>query len=70
MISYQGLVRTFPKMAAKLNIDLVVMGTVARTGIAGVIIGNTAESVLSQLNCSVFAIKPKGFVSPLSVPRN
>ncbi|ATP09442.1 universal stress protein UspA [Aeromonas salmonicida] len=62
--------REVPKMAAKLNIDLVVMGTVARTGIAGVIIGNTAESVLSQLNCSVFAIKPKGFVSPLSVPRN
>jgi nucleotide-binding universal stress UspA family protein len=38
--------------------DLVVMGTVARTGVAGVLIGNTAEMVLSQLPCSVLAVKP------------
>jgi nucleotide-binding universal stress UspA family protein len=57
--------RELPKMAEIIEADLVVMGTVARTGIAGVIIGNTAESVLSQLNCSVLAIKPKGFESPI-----
>lgn len=54
-----------PKVANRINADLVVMGTVARTGIAGVVIGNTAENVLSQLNCSVLAIKPKGFISPV-----
>lgn len=53
-----------PKLATEMDIDLVVMGTVARSGIAGVLIGNTAETVLSQLKCSVLAIKPEGFISP------
>jgi len=46
-------------------IDLVVMGTVARGGIAGLLFGNTAERVLSKLPCSVLAVKPDGFVSPV-----
>ncbi|MBU2965085.1 universal stress protein [Amphritea sp. 2_MG-2023] len=58
--------REIPKLANELNADLVVMGTIARTGIAGVVIGNTAENVLPQLRCSVLAIKPKGFVSPIT----
>lgn len=54
-----------PQLAKKLQVDIVVMGTVARTGIPGLIIGNTAEAILTQLNCSVLAIKPKGFISPV-----
>lgn len=46
-------------------IDLIVMGTVSRKGIAGFLIGNTAEKVLQQVNCSVLTIKPKGFTSPV-----
>ncbi|MEM8995136.1 MAG: universal stress protein [Acidobacteriota bacterium] len=46
--------------------DLLVMGTVARTGIAGFFIGNTAERVIPQLGCAIFAIKPEGFESPVS----
>ena len=49
----------------KVNADLVIMGTVARTGIKGLIIGNTAEAILDQLPCSVIAVKPDGFVSPV-----
>lgn len=52
-----------PEVAKQLHADLVVMGTVARTGIAGLVIGNTAEAVLEQIQCSVLAIKPPGFVS-------
>ena len=48
--------------------DVVVMGTVARTGIAGLVMGNTAERVLQRLRGSVFAVKPKGFRSPLVQP--
>ncbi|GAC17679.1 universal stress protein [Paraglaciecola arctica] len=55
-----------PKIAKSIGADLVVMGTIARTGIAGLVIGNTAETILNQLNSSVLAIKPKGFVSPIS----
>ena len=56
-----------PELAQELHADLVVMGTVARTGIPGLLIGNTAESILDQLDCSVLAVKPPGFVSPVTL---
>jgi nucleotide-binding universal stress UspA family protein len=49
----------------RLQIDCIVMGTVARTGVRGFIMGNTAETVLEQIDCSVLAIKPQGFVTPV-----
>ena len=49
------------------KIDLLVMGTVCRTGIAGFLIGNTAEEVLSQVDCAVLTIKPEGFVTPVTL---
>ncbi|MDX1604932.1 MAG: universal stress protein [Candidatus Competibacterales bacterium] len=57
--------KTIPGLVRELKADLVVMGTVARTGVAGLIIGNTAEAVLDQLRCPVLAVKPPGFVSPV-----
>jgi nucleotide-binding universal stress UspA family protein len=59
--------KEIPALVKGLNADLVVMGTVARTGIPGFIIGNTAEAILDQLQCSVLAIKPPGFVSPVTL---
>ncbi len=47
------------------NIDILMMGTVARTGIPGFFIGNTAENIIRTLNCSLFAMKPDGFISPV-----
>jgi len=44
--------------ATSHRIDLLVMGTVARSGVAGRLIGNTAEAVLSQLPCSMLVVKP------------
>ncbi len=49
------------------DVDLIVMGTVVRTGIPGLIIGNTAETVFHQVECSVLAIKPDTFVSPVAL---
>ena len=54
-------------LARKKQVDLVVMGTVARTGLAGLLIGNTAEKVLNHLDCSVLAVKPDGFKTPVEV---
>ncbi|OPL14582.1 MAG: universal stress protein [delta proteobacterium ML8_D] len=54
-------------LAEQLRADLVVIGTVARTGISGIIIGNTAEAILDQLRCSVLAIKPPGFKTPVKL---
>jgi universal stress protein E len=56
-----------PAKANELAADLVVMGTVARTGIAGFFMGNTAESILTQFDCSVLTIKPPEFVSPVTL---
>lgn len=49
------------------GIDLIVMGTVGRTGIPGFITGNTAERLLPRIPCSLLAVKPSGFESPVSL---
>jgi nucleotide-binding universal stress UspA family protein len=56
-----------PQMVEKEHEDLVVMGTVARAGLAGALIGNTAEKILKHLDCSLLAVKPDGFISPVRV---
>jgi len=55
-----------PKLVKKERIDLVVMGTVCRTGVPGFFMGNTAESILQQVECSVLTVKPDGFVTPVA----
>jgi universal stress protein E len=59
--------QVIPALAQQIEADLVVMGTVARTGIPGFIMGNTAETILNQIDCSVLAIKPPGFVTPVEL---
>lgn len=55
-----------PDFAKKKDIDLVVMGTVARSGLTGMVIGNTAERILAELECAVLALKPSRFESPIT----
>jgi universal stress protein E len=69
---HQHLVRNSPseaiiKQVRKHRIDLLVMGTVCRTGLSGFFIGNTAEKVLGNVDCSVLTLKPEGFVSPVTL---
>ena len=45
--------------------DLIVIGTVGRSGIKGLLLGNTAEKVLDTCDCSILTVKPDGFVSPI-----
>ncbi|EOX1290868.1 MULTISPECIES: universal stress protein [Vibrio] len=54
-----------PEWVTAENIDILVMGTLARTGIAGFVIGNTAENIVQSIECSLVALKPEGFVSPI-----
>ncbi len=56
-----------PAFVEKREVDLVVIGTVARGGIPGLFIGNTAEKVLSEVDCSVLTLKPEGFETPIKV---
>ncbi|CAH0535893.1 universal stress protein [Vibrio marisflavi] len=55
-----------PKSVEESEIDVLVMGTIARTGISGFVIGNTAENILQAINCSLVALKPEGFMSPVA----
>jgi universal stress protein E len=54
-----------PDFVDQNYIDILVMGTVARTGIQSLVIGNTAENILQKLGCSLLALKPNGFKSPV-----
>lgn len=54
------------RLAKHLNIDLISLGTVGRSGIKGVLLGNTAEKVLGTCDCSILTVKPADFVSPIN----
>lgn len=54
-----------PELAEQLDAELVILGTVGRTGFSAALIGNTAEHVIDSINCDLLAIKPDGYKSPL-----
>ncbi len=55
----QGRPRSvIPRVVASLRTDLLVMGTMSRTGMARFFTGNTAEEVLRHVDCSVLILKP------------
>ncbi|ABZ76765.1 UspA domain protein [Shewanella halifaxensis HAW-EB4] len=54
-----------PDLATSLDAELVILGTIGRTGISAALIGNTAEHVIDSINCDLLAIKPDGYKSPL-----
>ena len=63
---YEGMPEdVIPRVAKDLDAELVVIGTVGRSGISAALIGNTAEHVIDNLNCDLLALKPPGFESPV-----
>ena len=56
-----------PEITAKREIDVVVMGTVRRVDLSGMFMGNTAEIILNRISCSVLAVKPNDFRSPIEL---
>jgi nucleotide-binding universal stress UspA family protein len=55
------------EVAEKQRVDVVVMGTLSRSGLQGMLMGNTCEAVLQQIEASILAVKPEGFVSPVKL---
>lgn len=49
------------------EIGTFVMGSVGRSGVPGILIGNSAEKILAHAKCTILAIKPDGFVSPVTI---
>lgn len=54
-----------PQLASQLHATLTVIGTVARMGLSGALIGNTAEIVLDALESDVLVIKPERVIEAL-----
>ena len=48
-----------PYMVHKLGAAVTVIGTVARSGLSGALIGNTAEVVLDAVESDVLVLKPQ-----------
>lgn len=58
------------RLANLINVDLIVMGTLGHYK-KSFLIGNTAENILNSIYCSILAVKPEGFMSPLDeLPNN
>ena len=51
--------------AAARHADLVVMGSIYRTGFKHFMVGSTAEAVFDRLGCDVLVLKPAGFATEL-----
>ncbi len=50
--------RILPKLANKLKADIVVLGSVGRKGVKGVLLGNTAEKTMHKLRTDLAVIHP------------
>jgi len=58
--------RAIAGFAADKHVDLVVMGSVYRTGLRHLMIGSTAEGVFDALACDVLVLKPEGFAAEVA----
>ncbi|MDN4500978.1 universal stress protein [Alteromonadaceae bacterium BrNp21-10] len=50
--------KVIPSVASDIAVALVIMGTVARKGLKGKVLGNTAEKVLALLKANILVIQP------------
>ncbi|WP_094752182.1 universal stress protein UspE [Psychromonas sp. CD1] len=55
------------KVAYSIDAELVVLGTVGRSGFGVALLGHTAEQVIDNLDCDLLALKPEGFISPITL---
>lgn len=60
-------VDTIVNVVREQMIDVVVMGSVGRSGQAGQLIGHVTEEILMRVDCGVFCIKPEDFVCPIAL---
>ncbi len=58
-----------PEAVADLGGALLVIGSANRSGVAGLFIGNTAETVIDRAPCDVYVVKPEGFETVIASAR-
>lgn len=67
-----GIVKVFPgrpdvalpELVQQESVDCLLLGTVARSGLAAFWLGNTAEDILPRVACDVLVLRPQDYVEP------
>lgn len=65
-----GPAEAIENFARENSVDLIVMGTVARSGLTGMLLGNTAEKIIDRIECSILALKPFDFTTSVALKRS
>jgi universal stress protein E len=47
-----------PQIADNLDAELLIIGNVGREGLSAAFVGNTAESIIDNVNCDVLSLRP------------
>ncbi len=58
--------KTLPQFARSREIDIMVMGSVARGFIDRLLVGSTVERIADDLDCDLLVVKQPGFVGPVA----
>lgn len=53
-----------PELVRQESVDCLLLGTVARSGLAAFWLGNTAEDVLPRVDCDVLVLRPQDYIEP------
>lgn len=53
--------------AKLVDAELLILGTVNRSKLSSILLGNTAEQIIDEVDCDILALKPDGFVSPIKL---
>ncbi|MGI9277198.1 MAG: universal stress protein [Endozoicomonas sp.] len=54
-----------PDLCREISVELLIMGTQARTGIPAIALGNTAEQIISDIDTDLLVVQPKHHMIPL-----
>ena len=57
-LTYKSPQNAIPDVARRAHAAIVVMGSMARSGLKQAFIGNTAERSLGAIHCDVLVVKP------------
>jgi universal stress protein E len=51
---------------AETGAEILIMGSISRSGLKRIVVGNTAETLLYRLPCDLLIVKPEGFESRIT----
>ena len=67
-VAWGPIWKVIKQHARRGSADLIVMGSIGRSGIAGLLLGNIAEKIVRLADRDVLVVKPTDFVSHIQSP--